>query len=91
MGRVLVPALLSCLLLICLEAGSTRACTDFCLDTPAGPFFGCNLDLFIPGDGLVFINQRGVAKEGFQESTNGSTARWSSGSRSSPSPMNGRR
>ncbi len=74
--RALVTAALGCLLLICSLAGPTPACTDFCLDTPDGPVFGCNLDLFIPGDGLVFINQRGVAKEGFQKSTTGETARW---------------
>jgi hypothetical protein len=69
---------LSCLLLMGLHVGSARACTCFCLDTPDGPVFGSNLDLFFPGDGLVFINQRGIAKEGFpsQAGTTGRTARW---------------
>jgi choloylglycine hydrolase len=58
--------------------GAAGACTTFCLDTPDGPIFGCNLDLFIPGDGLVFINQRGIAKKGFQKSTTGKTAQWTS-------------
>lgn len=34
------------------------------------------MDLFIPGDGLVFVNQRGRAKEGFRENTTGETAKW---------------
>jgi len=67
-----------CLLLICLPIGPARACTCFCLDTPAGPVFGSNLDLFIPGDGLVFVNRRGIAKESFpsQMGTTGKTAKW---------------
>lgn len=71
-----IAAVLGCLLMIVSCAGATRACTCFSLDTPDGPIFGCNLDLFIPGDGLVFINQRGVAKEGLQASTTGSKAKW---------------
>jgi penicillin V acylase-like amidase (Ntn superfamily) len=66
------------LLLSCLLIGSSRACTCFCLDTPDGPVFGSNLDLFIPGDGLVFINQRGIAKESFPSlaGATGRTAKW---------------
>jgi choloylglycine hydrolase len=48
------------------------------MDTPDGPFFGCNLDLFMPGDGLVFANQRGVVKKGWMESTTGEVAEWTS-------------
>ena len=44
-------------------AGSSWACTSFCLDTPDGPVFASNLDLFIPGDGIVFVNRRGMGKE----------------------------
>ena len=54
------------------------ACTSFCMDTPDGPIFGANLDLFIPGDGLVFVNRRGVEKESYQTSTTGETAQWTS-------------
>jgi len=48
------------------------------MDTDKGPVFGCNLDLFIPGDGLVFINKRGIAKIGFDAGTTGITAEWTS-------------
>ena len=76
--RALATAALFCLLLACPERGPARACTSFVMDTPDGPVFGANCDLFIPGDGLVFVNQRGVAKEGWQESTTGETAKWTS-------------
>jgi choloylglycine hydrolase len=59
-----------------LLAGASDACTTFLLDTPEGPVYGANLDLFIPGDGLVFINRRGIAKEGFQKNINSETAQW---------------
>jgi len=52
------------------------ACTSFCMDTPDGPIFGTNLDLFIPGDGLVFVNRRGIAKQGYGTGTTGKTATW---------------
>jgi choloylglycine hydrolase len=52
------------------------ACTSFVMDTPDGPYFGCNLDLFIPGDGLVFVNRRGVEKEAVREGTTGETLTW---------------
>lgn len=69
---------LFCFLLISLITWSCEACTSFCMDTPDGPVFGYNVDLFIPGDGLVFINQRGVAKEGFplQAGTTGEKVKW---------------
>ena len=67
-------AILTCTGLIL--SGSSLACTTFLLDTPEGPVFGANLDLFIPADGLVFINRRGIAKEGFQKNTNGDVAKW---------------
>lgn len=54
------------------------ACTNFCMDTPNGPVFGCNLDLFIPGDGLVFINRRHIVKKGFDPGTTGKIAEWTS-------------
>ncbi len=69
-------AALTALLLVCAPGGAPHACTSFCMDTPGGAVFGTNLDLFIPADGLVFVNRRGVAKEGFQAGTTGKTARW---------------
>lgn len=68
--------LLLLLLSIFTQVSTTHACTNFCLDTPDGPVFGCNLDLFFPGDGLVFINQRGMDKKGFSAGTTGRTAEW---------------
>lgn len=71
-------AVLCCLLVACLQPGSANACTSFVMDTPDGPVFGCNLDLFIPGDGLVMVNRRGVEKETYQTSTTGERAKWTS-------------
>ena len=74
--RPLATALLCTLLLICPQDGLVGACTSFCMDTPDGPIFGANLDLFIPGDGLVFVNRRGVEKESVRSGTTGETAEW---------------
>lgn len=76
--RVPTAAAVAALTLLGASGGPAAACTTFCFDGPQGPIFGCNLDLFIPGDGLVFINPRGVAKEGFGPGTTGVTAKWAS-------------
>jgi hypothetical protein len=76
MNRLLAIAAFCCLVFGAPPGGVVHACTSFCMDTPDGPVFGANLDLFIPGDGLVFVNQRGIAKEGYAESTTGETAKW---------------
>ncbi|MEN6425618.1 MAG: linear amide C-N hydrolase [Phycisphaerales bacterium] len=76
--RTSVATARRCLLLTCLLVGPSLACTCFCFDTPDGPVFGSNLDLFFPADGLVFVNRRGIAKEGFpsQVGTTGKAAKW---------------
>jgi penicillin V acylase-like amidase (Ntn superfamily) len=51
------------------------ACTSFCFDTPDGPVFGANMDLRW-GDGLVFVNRRGLAKESYMSNPDGEAARW---------------
>jgi len=66
---------LGCLLLV-LVAGAAPACTSFVMDSPDGPIYGTNCDLFIPGDGLVLVNPRGLAKTGFMEGTTGSVLEW---------------
>jgi len=73
--RALAPAGLCCLVLISLQAGPSRACTSFCMDTPDGPVFGANMDLKF-GEGLVFVNPRGIAKESLRPNTAGETAKW---------------
>jgi len=74
--RVPAIAFVCCVLLICSMGAPAHACTSFCMDTPDGPIFGANLDLFIPGDGLVFVNRRGIEKESVREGTTGETAKW---------------
>ena len=53
--------LLSVLLALTLSLNSAFACTTFCLATKGQVLFGRNYDWDI-GDGLIFINKRGVAK-----------------------------
>ena len=68
--RTIISAAIGLLILACPQQGPCRACTSFCLDTPDGPVFATNLDLFI-GEGLVFVNRRGIAKEGYLPSATG--------------------
>ncbi|NNE45000.1 MAG: linear amide C-N hydrolase [Gemmatimonadetes bacterium] len=75
--RPVAPAVLLCLLLTALPPAPSVACTSFCLQTPDGPVFGTNLDLAF-GDGHVFVNPHGIAKEGFRTGLQGETATWTS-------------
>jgi len=75
--RTLATTVLCYLLLTSPLVGPTCACTSFCLDTPDGSFFAINLDLSF-GEGLVFVNRRGIAKAGYLQSTTGETAKWTS-------------
>jgi choloylglycine hydrolase len=54
-----------------------RACTSFCLDTGDGCVFGANQDNSIDA-GLLFVNKRRVVKSGWEPSTTGEYARWTS-------------
>ena len=73
--RLFASAALCCFLVICSLVAPSRACTSFCFDTPDGPVYSTNLDL-ITGEGHVFVNRRGIAKEGYRASTTGETAKW---------------
>ncbi|MCA9437258.1 MAG: linear amide C-N hydrolase [Candidatus Omnitrophica bacterium] len=74
--RSFIVSAIGSLCLILSLINHSSACTCFCLDTPEGPVFGSNLDLLFPADGLVFINHRGIEKEGFEASPTGETAKW---------------
>src|SRR5690349_18507396 len=66
--------LLSTLLVLTLSINSSLACTTFCLRSTGRVFFGRNYDWNI-GDGLIFVNKRGLAKTASgSESPN--PARW---------------
>lgn len=67
---------LSGLVLTILLAGPSHACTSFCMETGDGSLYATNCDLFIPGDGLVMVNPRGLAKDGFREDLEGKTDHW---------------
>jgi penicillin V acylase-like amidase (Ntn superfamily) len=53
-----------------------HGCTSFCLDVDGGPVFGTNYDTARSGRGLVFVNQRGVAKHAREQGTTGEVAHW---------------
>jgi len=65
-------------LLVFLLPGWAGACTAFVLDTPDGPVFGANLDLFTPGDGLLLVNSRGLEKATYRTGTTGGRFHWTS-------------
>lgn len=59
--KVAVKSALSFLILLSLFTVDVFACTTFCLKRNGEILFGKNYDWMI-GDGLVFVNKRGVAK-----------------------------
>jgi choloylglycine hydrolase len=59
--RKLTTGILSVLVLLCLSFNQAFACTTFCLKHNGEVLFGKNYDWMV-GDGLVFVNKRGVAK-----------------------------
>jgi len=65
MKRTLLATLVACLALMAFNTRSL-ACTTFCLKSKGEILFGKNYDWMI-GDGLVFVNKRGVAKVGAEE------------------------
>jgi choloylglycine hydrolase len=72
--KVLVKSALCFLILSSLFAVDVSACTTFCLKRGDEVLFGKNYDWMI-GDGLVFVNKRGVIKT----ATGGTnSARWTS-------------
>jgi len=72
--KVLVKSALCFLILLSLFTVDAFACTTFCLKRGDEVLFGKNYDWMI-GDGLVFVNKRGVAKTAMS-GTN--SARWTS-------------
>lgn len=64
--------LLTALFLLNTLSAETFACTTFCLKNKSEVLFGKNYDWMI-GDGLIFVNKRGVAKEGAEEKN---AAKW---------------
>ncbi|UCF78034.1 MAG: linear amide C-N hydrolase [Candidatus Eiseniibacteriota bacterium] len=76
MRTVFLTALSLFVLVLCVHV-PCQACTSFCLETEDGPVYGTNLDLHI-GEGLVFVNRSGVAKQGYLPSASGQVAAWTS-------------
>jgi penicillin V acylase-like amidase (Ntn superfamily) len=64
--KFLYKSIVSLLLLLAISNIPASACTTFCLKNKGEVLFGKNYDWMI-GDGLVFVNKRGVSKEGAEE------------------------
>lgn len=58
--------LFAAIFLLNICSAKTFACTTFCLKNKGEVLFGKNYDWMI-GDGLIFVNKRGVAKEGAED------------------------
>jgi choloylglycine hydrolase len=50
-------------------------CTSFCLENSGHAVFGTNFDNNV-WEGLLFVNQRGVTKNGWEAGSTGKVARW---------------
>ena len=74
--RKFISLILSFLLSLGILVNSALACTAFSFKTTEGIFYAANLDYFIRPDGIVFINRRGILKEGLSKSTTGKTEKW---------------
>lgn len=72
--KIICKIALSLLVLIGLLSVQTFACTTFCLKKKDEVLFGKNYDWMI-GDGMIFVNKRGVEKSAFV-SGNETPARW---------------
>src|ERR1700755_3020224 len=68
----LVASFLTSFVLLNLFLIDGLACTTFCLKNKGEVLFGKNYDWNI-GDGLIFVNKRGVSKEGAADKN---AARW---------------
>jgi penicillin V acylase-like amidase (Ntn superfamily) len=67
-------AAISFLFIVCLLTDQSLACTTFCLKSNGEVLFGKNYDWMI-GDGLVFVNKRGVQKVSTEDDS-GNPAKW---------------
>lgn len=70
--RKIGAIIFSILILFGLSINQTFACTTFCLKNKGEVLFGKNYDWMI-GDGLIFVNKRGVSKVSTAENT---PAKW---------------
>ena len=74
MKRKLLAGLLAVLIVTFLSVQQTFACTTFCLKNKGEVLFGKNYDWMV-GEGLVFVNKRGVSKTASIEGET-NPARW---------------
>lgn len=70
--RCLIGKLVSLLIVVSITVTGVFGCTTFCLKSNSEVLFGKNYDWMI-GDGMLFINKRGVSKRSSEEVN---PARW---------------
>jgi len=58
-------------------SAANHGCTSFCLDNDGYCIFGTNHDNSIH-EGMLYVNKRDVSKTGWDQSTTGKVARWTS-------------
>jgi penicillin V acylase-like amidase (Ntn superfamily) len=75
--KYFVKTALCLLLTIAFFASDAMGCTTFCLKRGDEVLFGRNYDWMI-GDGIVFVNRRGVAKSSLSLTGQKNPARWTS-------------
>ncbi|HKP38206.1 MAG TPA: linear amide C-N hydrolase [Pyrinomonadaceae bacterium] len=74
MKRKLTAAFLTGLISMAFSFNQAFACTTFCLKNKGEVLFGKNYDWMV-GEGLVFVNKRGVAKTSLEDAN---PAKWTS-------------
>jgi penicillin V acylase-like amidase (Ntn superfamily) len=72
--KIICRIILSFLVLTSIFTAETLACTTFCLKNKGEVLFGKNYDWTI-GDGMIFVNKRGVEKSALADD-NETPARW---------------
>ena len=71
----ILPLFIICALTLLSQSG--WSCTSFVIDEGEVLLFGANFD-FMFGEGYIFVNNRGVMKQGYLAGTTGETAKWTS-------------
>ena len=59
-----------------IDGSAGPLCTSFCIDNAGYSLYGANLEHQSFYQGLLYVNRRGVSKEGLDPSTKAEIARW---------------
>jgi len=73
--KVVIRMTLFVLLILTLSSGEVRGCTSFAFSHNGRPVFASNYDNDLTS-GMIFVNKRGLHKNGWEASKSGETASW---------------